>query len=214
MKKTKVVIVGASGFGKEVHDILSLDKKYEVIGFIDSDKSLKGKLINKVPVLGDDSVLEDVRKKGAEGAVVAIARYKIREKLFSKCKDIGFNMIKAIHPNAYISKTAEIGEGTMIYAGVTIQPNAKVGKCVLLNANASIGHDTVIGDFANINPTVSIGGLVKLGDYAYIGIGASVIEKISIGKEALIGAGAVVIRDIPDRVVAIGVPAKPIKERE
>lgn len=55
-------------------------------------------------------------------------------------------------------------------------------------------------------------GKVIVGDGAHIGIGAIIMPGVTIGTGAIIGAGAVVTRDIPPYSVAVGVPAKVIKE--
>ncbi len=44
-----------------------------------------------------------------------------------------------------------------------------------------------------------------------IGVGTTIIDRVSIGKGSFIGAGAVVTEDIPENVLAVGVPAKPIR---
>ena len=46
-----------------------------------------------------------------------------------------------------------------------------------------------------------------------MGIGSTVINNIKIGKGSIIGAGATVIKNIPENVVAVGVPAKIIKKK-
>ncbi len=50
---------------------------------------------------------------------------------------------------------------------------------------------------------------VVIGRYCWIGAGAVVMA--NVGDHTTIGAGAVVVHDIPDRVIAVGVPAKPVK---
>jgi phosphonate metabolism protein (transferase hexapeptide repeat family) len=54
---------------------------------------------------------------------------------------------------------------------------------------------------------------VKIGHDVWIGHGAIVMPGVSIGTGAIIGAGAVVTKDVPPYTVAVGVPAKPIKQR-
>jgi acetyltransferase-like isoleucine patch superfamily enzyme len=54
---------------------------------------------------------------------------------------------------------------------------------------------------------------VKLGSCSFVGIGAAVNQGISVGDHTVVGAGAVVIRDLGDRLVAVGVPAKEIRSR-
>mgnify|MGYP001007268169 FL=1 len=60
-------------------------------------------------------------------------------------------------------------------------------------------------------PATAIAGDVTLSEGCYLGINSCIINGVSIGAWSIIGAGAAVIHDIPSRVVAVGVPAKPIK---
>lgn len=55
----------------------------------------------------------------------------------------------------------------------------------------------------------SLGGEVVIGSDCWIG--ASAVIMANVGDQSTIGAGSVVVKDIPDRVIAVGVPAKPIK---
>ena len=72
----------------------------------------------------------------------------------------------------------------------------------------AVDHHNLIGAFAHIAPGVTLGGNVTIGARALIGLGASVMPGRSVGANAIIGAGAVVVDDIPDGVVAVGVPAR------
>ncbi len=56
-------------------------------------------------------------------------------------------------------------------------------------------------------------GPITVGDYAWIGANATVLQGVSIGEGAVIGAGAVVTRDVPPWSIAVGIPAKVVKER-
>ena len=79
-----------------------------------------------------------------------------------------------------------------------------------MNTGAIIEHDCIIGDFANICPGVSMAGHTKIGRKSFLGIGSTIMDDITVGEESVVGAGAVVIRNVPDRVVVAGVPAKEI----
>lgn len=53
---------------------------------------------------------------------------------------------------------------------------------------------------------------ILIKDGAHIGIGSIIMPGVTIGKGAVIGAGAVVTKDVPDYSLAVGVPAKVIKQ--
>jgi acetyltransferase-like isoleucine patch superfamily enzyme len=84
---------------------------------------------------------------------------------------------------------------------------------VLLGTKASIDHDGVMGDYASLAPGVTTGGGVTIGTMSAVLLGANVIHGITIGEHTVVGAGALVLRDVPDRVVAYGVPAKVVAPR-
>ena len=96
---------------------------------------------------------------------------------------------------------------------ILLTVNIKIEDHVLINLNCTIGHDTVVGSYCTINPTASINGNNHLGEGVYVGTGATFIQQVSVGDWATIGAGAVVTNDIPEKVVAVGVPAKVVKQR-
>lgn len=76
----------------------------------------------------------------------------------------------------------------------------------------------VIGSNCRIQANVVIGGrnglpgAPKIGDNVLIGAGAVLLGDINVGDHAQIGANAVVTHDIPAYTVAVGVPARVIKE--
>jgi acetyltransferase-like isoleucine patch superfamily enzyme len=59
-----------------------------------------------------------------------------------------------------------------------------------------------------VAPRAILGSGVSLGGGALVGIGAVVKNRVRIGAGAIIGAGALVVEDVPDNVVAYGMPAK------
>lgn len=59
---------------------------------------------------------------------------------------------------------------------------------------------------------VQRGQMVYIGDGSYIGINAVIVGNVKIGKHCVIGANSVVTKDVPDYCVAVGSPAKVIKD--
>ncbi len=101
---------------------------------------------------------------------------------------------KTLHLN-----TPEIGPGLFLQHGFATIVGAKtIGPGVWICQQVTIG--VTVTDETKINrPTIEEG--------ATIGAGAQVIGPVRVGRAATIGAGAVVTHDVPDGMVAVGVPA-------
>ena len=119
--------------------------------------------------------------------------------------------INVIHKGLDISYTSTLGYGLLINSKVSIAAHTTIGNFVTINRHVSIGHHTTIGDFTSINPGVNIAGNVTVGKGCQIGIGANIVDGITIGDNTVIGAGSLVTKDIPNNVVAYGIPCKIIK---
>ena len=113
-----------------------------------------------------------------------------------------------IHPTAYVSPLAQLGQGVFVGANSVIGPGAVLGDHVFVNRGVTIGHDTHIGSFSRIQPGANLGGLSRIGSGVTIAIGATLLERLVIGNGAFVGAGAVATEDVADDVLVLGIPAK------
>lgn len=116
-----------------------------------------------------------------------------------------------INKNSSISSTVKLGRGILINSMVSIASHSEIKNFVTVNRNSSIGHHTIVNDFVSINPGVNVAGFCNIGEGTVLGIGTNVVDGITIGKNVIIGAGSLVTRNIPDNVLAYGVPCKIIK---
>ena len=204
----KVVVYGASGHGKVVGDILLASKDSSFAGFVDDSAELQGSRILGLPVLGDGHWLQEEARRMKVVVALGVGDNFARQELIVKCRAWGTELATLVHPTAFVSDSARLGPGTVVMAQVAINPDAKIGCGVIVNTGAVIEHDVYIGDFAHVSPKAAMGGASRLGALSHLGIGAVVIQCVNIGIEAIVGAGAVVVHDIPDRVIAYGVPAR------
>lgn len=88
--------------------------------------------------------------------------------------------------------------------GVNIGANCSISPEVYI---LSMDHDPQSPDFA------TRGGVTTIGDHAWIGARAIILGGVTIGEGAVVGAGAVVTRDIAPWRIAVGNPAREIKDR-
>ena len=189
-----------------------IENRWEILGFLDDSQELRGKTINGFPILGGISWLSG-RQAEEIKCICAIGDTATRKKVVDKIVKSGGQFCQAIHPTVITSETVELGEDVIICAGTILTVNISIDDHSIINLNCTIGHDAVIEKFCTLNPTASINGHDHLEEGVYIGSGATLIEGVRIGKWTTVGAGAVVIDDIPPGVVAVGVPAKPIKNK-
>jgi len=210
----EIVVVGAGGFGREVIEIFKdhnkRKKQWKILGFIDENKKLHKKIINNFQVLGG---LKWLKENNNVGCVCAVGNPKTKKKIVEKLKSFDVKFFNAIHPSAIMSEFIELGDGVIICAGTILTTNIKIGNHVIINLNCTIGHDTVIEDYCSIMPTVKINGNDHFSQGVYVGTGATFIHELKIGAWSTIGAGSVVINDIPENVIAVGIPSKVIKHK-
>ncbi|MEO9892771.1 acetyltransferase [Aurantibacter sp.] len=211
-----IVIIGASGHGNVVLDIIEKEADFNVIGFIDTYKE-KCRLANGYQVLGtEDELPYFIDKFNITAGIVAIGDNWIRKKVVDKIIEIvpNFEFVSSAHPQAVIGRDVTIGVGTIIMPGAIVNSNAQIGDFCIVNTNASLDHDSVMGDYSSLAPRASTGGHVNLGAFSAICLGASVIEGITIGAHTVVGAGALVVNNIESHVVAYGAPSQIIRERQ
>jgi acetyltransferase-like isoleucine patch superfamily enzyme len=102
----------------------------------------------------------------------------------------------------------EIGEGAQVHAGTIITCDITLGAFVILNRHSDVSHDCRLDDFATLAPAVTLAGAVHVGEGADLGARSTCIPGVHVGAWSVVGAGAVVTSDIPERVTAVGVPAR------
>src|SRR5687768_3409918 len=204
-----VLIIGCSGQARVVIDIIELQGRYRVVGFIDSFKPA-GTQMRGYEVIGTEEDIPTFFRTGISLGIVAIGDNWARARMVAHIRELqpDFKFVTAIHPDGCVARDVEIGEGTVVMAGAVINTGSRIGEFCILNTRCSIDHECTLGEYTSIAPGVTTGGRVLIGRYSAIGIGATIIHEVRIGEHAVVGAGATVLHDIPDHVVVYGTPAR------
>jgi len=119
-----------------------------------------------------------------------------------------------VDPTSVIGSTVDVGHGVYVNAGVVVGANARLGCHAHVNRSASVGHDCELGFASSLGPGVVLTGHVRVGASAFVGAGAVVLPEVTVGAGAIVGAGAVVTRDVPDRAVHVGSPARRLRTND
>ena len=207
-----LIIIGASGFGREVANVVEAINlhipTWNLIGLIDDN--LSGKTVEGFNIIG--TVDDVINIKNKPYVAIAIADYKTRKRLVEKFETHGFKFATLIDPSARIGRRVEIGEGSIICMDTHFTTNIKIGDHCIINNSCGIGHDTILADYVSMMSNTIIGGDVFIGEGCYFGLSCSVINMININQYCKFGSGAIVVTDIPSNSLAVGVPAKVIKK--
>lgn len=198
-----IYLIGAGGHGAVIKEIIELNNS-KVDFFVDKDLSIQNCL--GVPVINAEENLDQ-----NHSCIVSVGNNATRKRIVNQRDRVYVN---AIHQNAVVSPSAEIGHGNVIMAGSCINARTTLGNHCIINTNSTVDHDCIIEDYVHISPGASLGGNVHVGEGAHIGIGASIKNGVNIGEWSIVGAGAAVINDVPDGVIVVGVPAKFLKSVE
>ena len=135
-----LLILGAGQLGQVTKEIAEAEDHYQAIDYLDDfDPIAIGKL----------SDYENFTNQYAD-AIVAIDDIRIRTDYFDKLKASGYHIPKLIHPTAYISPSAKIGEGSIIEPMAFLHTASSVGKGCIVAECSVIGHHSKIDDFCYI----------------------------------------------------------------
>ena len=113
-----------------------------------------------------------------------------------------------VDPTAFVSRTARMGAGCVIYPHCYIGANAILGDRVFALAGAVINHDDHLEDDVILCTNVSLAGSVHVEAGCYLGQACTVRQLLRIGRNSLVGMGSVVVRDVPPECVVAGNPAR------
>lgn len=204
-----VIILGAGGHAKVLIEMMQL-QSMDIIGIIDKDETFKGEQVLGVPVLGDETVLDQYNSHRIDlvNGIGSTQSLLLRRSIYEKFSGKGFHFKTICHPLAIISHYAKLDDGVQIMAGAIIQPGCMIGDNTIINTGARIDHDCNIHAHVHVAPGATISGGVHIFENTHIGTGATIIQGIRIASGALIAAGAVVVNDIDDGQVVMGIPAK------
>ncbi len=214
MAKRSVLVLGGGKAARYVGYIFSYDLETEVFGFSDPDRSKWGTQLLGRPVLGaDEEAIDNARVAGVRLATIGLGSVPLRHRLRGLLERAGFELVSAVHPSAFLSPGVELGKGVVIEAGSVLSDNPRLEDNVWIGLAAMVSHDTIIGRDCSVGGRAAVGAEVTVGERTQIGMGSIIQSQRRIGSDTIVGSGANVINDIPDRVVAVGNPAKIIKSR-
>jgi sugar O-acyltransferase (sialic acid O-acetyltransferase NeuD family) len=187
-EEMRVAIVGAGGYGRVALDVLLASGfGNRVLGFYDDAHAALSGEVRGVPILGDVGMLKSMLSVEPVHVVVAITDNGARLQVANSLRGLGARFLSAVHPEAYVSEAAVVGDGSVVAAGAIVHPDAAVGShCFLgpqsvVDRDAEVGAGTWISAGAIVGPGAHLGARVVLGQNSSVGRKAVVDGEVEIG---------------------------------
>ena len=181
----KIILIGGGGHCKSCIDVIESEKKYKIQGIFEKKSQKKFLLNYKV---FSESCLNKKKKDRNSYAFVTVGQiknYKIRVDLFCKIKNLGFRIPSIVSPLAYVSKHADIGQGTIVMHGAVVNAGAVIGENCIINTNSLIEHDVIIGNHSHISTEATVNGGVIIGNKVFVGSRA-IIKNNIVGAKSYV----------------------------
>jgi sugar O-acyltransferase (sialic acid O-acetyltransferase NeuD family) len=210
-ERRKLVVVGAGGFGPEIlwaaRRVNGVHPTFDLAGFCDDNPAKRGGQLDGLEVLGRP---EDVaaRFETPPAFVCAVGNNERRAAVVGRLLALGWIPVTVIDPSVHVADRVVVGDGTYVGAGSILSPHCRIGEHVMINHHCSIGHDSLIEAFANLSPGVRVSGECVVGEGAMLGSNAVIAPGKRVGRFATLGASSFALTNVPDRVTAVGVPAR------
>lgn len=175
---SKLLIVGAGGFGRAVAEAAEATEEFNVVGFVD-DRFPELSTVAGKPIVGATTELGQL-KKLADWIAIAIGDNQIRAALTELAIQNGFRLASIIHPRAFVSPSVEIGAGSTIMAGSIIGSGCVIGEGVIVNYGCVIDHDCTVRAFAHLSVGACMAGGSSLGTQAVLHPGCNLARGMAI----------------------------------
>ena len=191
----KIVLIGGGGHALSVADSIIQNKEYDIVGYTDFVPN-EGFVFK---YLGNDDILQKCYNEGVKHAFICLGYMghgRIRDELYGKLKNIGFEIPYIVDGTASIACNCRIGSGTYVGKNAVVNANSVVGDLAIINTGAIIEHSCSVGDYSHVAVGSVLCGEVIVGDHSLIGAGTTVLQGVHIGNDCIIGMGSNVLTDV------------------
>ena len=203
----ELLILGIGPHAMEIADIADrinhVQETWNLLGFVSPTDDKVGEERHGLPVFGSSQVWDEYP------AALVIPEYEwpLKSRIPRQ------RLASLIDPNSFISTSARIGLGCVIYPHCFVGPDVRIGDFLFCLAGSVINHEDVIEDRVTITSSVTVAGNVHIEADCYLGQSCTIREMTRIGHGSLIGIGSVVLSDVAPNSVMVGNPARKLGAR-
>lgn len=201
-------ILGTDVHAEEMAEIVERVNRakptWNLRGYIAPDPQRVGEMRNGYPIRGTPEILADF----PEADLVLAYGWPVSQPIPRE------QLVSLIDPSVFVSRTAQIGVGCVLFPHSFVGRNARLGDNVFCLSGCVLNHDDVLEDRVTLASGVTLAGGVHVEADCYLGQSCTVRQEVRIGRGSLIGMGAVVVKDVAPNSVIVGNPGRRLRDRE
>lgn len=205
MSLPDIILVGGGGHCRACIDVIEQEGRYRIAGIVDLPGKI-GETLLGYPVIGSDADLPQLLQ-AYKNALITLGQIKSPERrraLFDLLKGLEAHLPAIVSPRAYVSRHAQVDDGSIVMHGALVNAGARVGRNCIINTFCLLEHDTIIGDHCHISTAAIINGGTAVAQGTFIGSNTVTREAIEIGQNCIVGGGVTVLHNVPPGTIYKG----------
>ena len=197
MKRQPILLIGAGGHCRSCMDVIEQEGRWDIAGLV-GQKDEIGASVLGYKVIASDAELADLAKDYPYALITVgnIHTPNLRAQLFHDARNLGFTLPVVVSPQAYVSRHASIGDGTMVFHGAVVNAGARIGMNCIVNSRSLVEHDVAVGDHCHISTGAILNGDVRVGSWSFVGSASVVKQGLILGEHSFLGMGIALKRDL------------------
>lgn len=201
-----IILIGGGGHCKSVIDVVE-SVGYNILGIFDVPEEVGNRVLSYNVIGTDDDIPRYADKAEFVITVGFIKTPAVRIRIYDKIKEAGGKLATLVASTAYVSKYADIGEGTVVMHHAMVNVGAQIGINCIINTFCNIEHDAVIGNQCHISTGTMVNGDCKVGDRVFVGSQSVMANGASIEDDIIVGAGSFIRKSLKEKGIYSGNPA-------
>lgn len=206
-----LILIGGGGHCRSCIDVIESEGRYNIIGILDQKDQI-GEIVSGYKVIGNDDDIFIYAQKDYFFLITIgqLENPELRIKIFNLIKKYNGKLATVISPRAYISRTASVGDGSIIMHDALVNAHAVIGYNCIINTKALIEHDCNISSHSHISTSSVVNGGVTIGKGSFFGSNAVSKQGVKIKSNSFIKAGSCYVKEKKNKKVSFLTTIYPI----
>lgn len=188
----KLILIGGGGHCKSCIDVIEQEGKYAIHGILDVESKI-GQHVLGYEIIGSDYELHKFVQNDFYFLITLgqLENPRLRISLFMALNKFEAKLATIVSPLAYVSKHAQIGEGTIVMHQALINVGTSIGRNCIINTKSLVEHDAKVKDHCHISTGAIINGEVVVNEGSFVGSNSVIEQAKQIEAYSFIDTGSV-----------------------